>query len=168
MRHRRVGDVCRLPVRRRFPELPGLVRRLPEGDNGFDLAPDQQRVQPPVSVVDEVRVLSGLRFDAAVDAVQVRIDEHVTACDPELGQQALDPAPGLANQDAAHDGLVLRGILTDHEHARRAVEPAAMEDRPPLEAKLIWRIDVRVRVFGAQESETVRRRILDRMDGACA
>ena len=150
VRHRPIGDVCGSPLRRRFPELPGFIRCLPEGYNGFDPAPDQQRVQPPVSVVDEVWVLSDLRFDAAVDAVEVCIDEHVTVCDPELGQQALDPAPGLADQDAAHDGLVLRGILTDYQHACRAVEPAAMEDWPPLEAKLIRRVDVRVRVIGAQ------------------
>jgi hypothetical protein len=57
--------------------------------------------------------------------------------DPHLGQQALDPASGFANQDAAYDALVLCGILTDDEHARRAVEPAAVEDWSPLEAELI-------------------------------
>ena len=43
MRHRRVGDVHGLGLRRRFPELPGLVRRLPERENGFDLLSHQQR-----------------------------------------------------------------------------------------------------------------------------
>ena len=96
------------------------------------------------------RVLARLGLDAAVDAVQVGVDEHVAAGDAELGEEALDAAPGFADQDAAHDGLVLRGVLTDHEHARRAVEPAAVEDRPPLEAELVWRVDARLGVLGAQ------------------
>ena len=142
MRHRRVGDVHGLRRRRRLPELPGLVRRLPEREHGFHLASDQQRVQPAVAVVDEGRVPSRRGLDAAVHAVQVGVDEHVAAGDPELGEQALDPPPGFADQDAAHDGLVLRGVLADHQHARRAVEPAAVKDRPPLDAELACRVDV--------------------------
>jgi hypothetical protein len=97
MRHCRVGDIHGLARRRRAPEMPGLVRCLPKRDHGFDVTSDQQRVQPPVAVVDEGGVLSRLGLDAAVDTVHVGVNEHVTASDPELGEEPLDATPGFAD-----------------------------------------------------------------------
>ena len=61
---------------------------------------------------------------------------------PSLASKPCSAPAGLADQDAAHHGLVLRGVLADHEHARRAVQPSAVEDRPPLDAELDRRVDV--------------------------
>src|SRR5262249_22456488 len=89
----------------------------------------------------------------AVDAVQKRIDEDVAVRDAELGKETLHTTTGFADEDAAHDGLVLRRILADHEHACRAVEPAAVEDRPPLDPKLVRRVDVSLGILGAQSQK---------------
>jgi hypothetical protein len=49
----------------------------------------------------------------------------------------LDAAARFADQNAAHDGFVLRRILADNEYTSRTVEAAAMEDRTPLKAELV-------------------------------
>ena len=41
-----VGDVHGLAPPRGFPELPCLVRRLPERENGFDLSPTSNAFKP--------------------------------------------------------------------------------------------------------------------------
>jgi hypothetical protein len=66
--------------------------------------------------------------------------------DAELRQQTLDAAPSFADEDAAQDVLVLSRILPDHEDSRRPVEPAAVEDRAPLDAKILERVGRLVRV----------------------
>lgn len=73
-------------------------------------------------------------------AVDERVDDHVARRHAELREEALQALAGLADEDAPHQTLVRGRILTDAEHARRAVEPAAMKDRPPLGAKRRLRI----------------------------
>jgi hypothetical protein len=65
------------------------------------------------------------------DGVEEGVGHHGAALDRQLGQESLDPLAGLADQDAPDDGLRLARVLPDHEDARRAVEPAAVEDRAP-------------------------------------
>ena len=77
--------------------------------------------------------------------VQERVDEDVARRDAELGEEALDALAGLADEDAPADRLVRRRILAEHEHPRRAVEPAAVEDRSPLGAERVGRVDVGAR-----------------------
>ncbi|MGX0967378.1 hypothetical protein AB7M63_007827 [Bradyrhizobium japonicum] len=60
------------------------------------------------------------------------------------------PAARGADQDPAHDRLVLRGILTDDEHTRGSVEPAAMKDRPPFNAEIVGIVGFSGRIVGAQ------------------
>ena len=63
--------------------------------------------------------------------------------DVELAKGALHPLPGLADQDASGDRLVLPGILAQDQHAGGAVEPAAVEDRSPLHPEVGGGVDLR-------------------------
>src|SRR5262249_11735535 len=82
-----------------------------------------------------------------------RVDQDVTAVEAELREEALQPVAGLTDKNSAGDRLVLRRVLADHEHARAAVEPAAVKNRPPLNPKVLAGIDVRRWIVLAQAPE---------------
>ncbi|UGX94117.1 hypothetical protein G6321_00052685 [Bradyrhizobium barranii subsp. barranii] len=88
-----------------------------------------------------------------VDAVQEGVHHHVAPRDAELRQETLRPAARGADQNSAHDRLVLGGILTDDEHARRSVEPAAVKDRPPFNPEIVGIVGFSGRIVGAQIAE---------------
>ncbi|WP_456679263.1 hypothetical protein [Bradyrhizobium sp. S3.7.6] len=45
------------------------------------------------------------------------------------------------------------GILTDDEHTRRSVEPAAVKDRPPFNPEIVGIVGFSARIVGAQIAE---------------
>jgi len=51
----------------------------------------------------------------AVDAVEEGVDHRVAALDPQPGEESLGALPGLADQDAAHHGLVHARVLPDDQ-----------------------------------------------------
>jgi hypothetical protein len=94
------------------PQAPAqwyLIRRVPI---------ERQTKERTISVVDQFWSPSRLGLNAAVDAEQIGVDENVASLNTELLKQSLDTTPGLADQYAANDGLVLRGILADHQYNR--------------------------------------------------
>src|SRR3954454_1337426 len=150
MGQRHVGEIHRLSCGCFLPEMPGLVRKLPEREDPLDLSVHQERVEPSIAITDQARVSTCFSFGASIDAVQVRVDEHIAARDAELGKQSLNTPPGFAYETATHHNLMLRGILPDDEHARGAVETPAVKDRSPLDAKLVGGVYVCFGVVGAQ------------------
>ena len=74
-----------------------------------------------------------------VDAVNVHVHHHIAASHSELLDEALDAMAGAAHESSAHDHLVLRGILADHQQPCAAIEPAAMEHRAPFGAEVLGR-----------------------------
>ena len=70
-----------------------------------------------------------------------------------LRQEPLHALAGLADEDPPRDRLVLARVLADDQDPRRAVEPAAVEDRPPLDAEVGGRIDVALRCLSHERGE---------------
>src|SRR4051794_15659792 len=133
---------------------PGLVSRARQGsqrDDGGDLTTDEEGVEPPVPVGRD-RGVVGVPLAAAlpVNAVEEGIDHDISARDTDLREQTLYALAGLADQDAPGDRLVCRGVLPQHEDAGRAVEPATMEDRTPLDAEILDRVGVGAGVGGGE------------------
>jgi hypothetical protein len=89
----------------------------------------------------------------AVHAVDERVDHDVAGGGPDPGEQALDALSGLAHEDPPGDGLVLGRVLPEHQHPGAAVEPAAVEDRPPFCPEVGRRIHLLGRVVGDQGVE---------------
>jgi hypothetical protein len=85
--------------------------------------------------------------------VQERVDHHVLALDRQARQEPLDALARLADEDPPCDRLVLARILADDQDPRRAVEPAAMKDRPPLDAEVARRVDLGPRRLPYQRGE---------------
>ena len=90
------------------------------------------------------------------DAVEERVHHHVTARDPELGEEALDALTRLADEDATDDGFVRGRVLPNHEDACAAVEAPAMEDRSPLRPEVGRRVDLGTRVVPHECREAPR------------
>ena len=72
---------------------------------------------------------------------------------PSLDEEALQAMAGLPDEDPAGDRLVLGGVLADDEHARGAVEPPAVEDRAPFEAKAVGGVGDGAGVAGDERGE---------------
>jgi hypothetical protein len=72
-----------------------------------------------------------------------------------MPRRARNPASGGcgAEQDASTDHFMLRGILTDHEHAGRAVKATSVEHRSPLVSEVCRRLHRRTGVRAAQRRE---------------
>ncbi|GAA0007549.1 hypothetical protein BRDID11002_75550 [Bradyrhizobium diazoefficiens] len=125
--------------------------RPPKRDDSLDVAGAQHGLEPFVAIVDDARLVLVLGAAAlAVNAVQEGVHHHIALHDAELGQKALGPAARGADQDSAHDGLVLGGILADDEHTRRSVQPAAVKDGPPFDAEVVGIVGFSAGVVGAQ------------------
>ena len=105
---------------------------MPERDDRLDPLVLDDGVEPAVAIVGDRRVVDvALAAALAEHRVEVGVDEDVAAVDAEAGEQALDPLSGFAHEDPPGDRLVGRRVLAEHEHPRRAVEPAAMEAPGP-------------------------------------
>ena len=77
MRYRRVGHRGRQPGGRALPELPRLVGSGAQRNDSLHPGANQQCVEPAVAIPDQARVFPGGRLHAAIDAVEVRVDEYV-------------------------------------------------------------------------------------------
>jgi hypothetical protein len=149
-----------LPARGSLPAQEGLLGDGAERHHCPDVGVVEQRVEPAFAVAG--RALEQL-FDVvapglAVDGVEEGVDHHVGALDPELPEKALDALAGLADQAAVGDRLVLAGVLAQHQDPRAAVEPAAVEDRPPLDPEAVGVLGVGARVVARQGGERLAHR----------
>jgi hypothetical protein len=61
--------------------------------------------------------------------------------------------PGLADEAAAGDRLVLPWVLAEHEDAGAVVEAAAVEDRPPLDPEAVGVVAVEAGVVARQDGK---------------
>src|SRR5262249_4115892 len=98
-------------------------------------------VKPAVAIGDYRGVI--LMLVAAllpVDGIEEAVDHHVAARDAELGEKTLDSVPGDADENPPGDVFQRRGVLPHDEHTRAAVQPTAVEDRPPFDAEGLRRI----------------------------
>jgi ABC-type amino acid transport substrate-binding protein len=115
----------------------------------------EQRVEPAFAVAGRLleQLLDVLAAGLAVDGVEEGVDHHVGALDSEFPEEALDALAGLTDQAAVGDRLVLAGVLAEHQDPRAAVEPAAVEDRPPLDAEAVGVIAVGAGLVARQGGE---------------
>src|SRR5262249_52663332 len=106
--------------------------------------------RPPLahgrSVVPTVRRLTGrsvfVPAALTIHAVGKRVDHHVTARQPELGDKALNPMARASNRGAPDDRFMLGRVLTNHQQPRGAIQSAAMKDGTPLGSEIFRRKDV--------------------------
>src|SRR5215472_9497980 len=132
MRHVAVGKRCgNIAALREFP--PRSVCERPEGDDRFQRAGGKQCRKPAISISGHCRIL-GVRCGAAliIYAVKESVDHDIAAVDAQLCQKPLYSVTRDADQDTADNSLVLRGVLTDAQYSRSAVQSSAIEYRPPL------------------------------------
>ena len=76
----------------------------------------------------------------SVEAVEVDVEHDVALADADLREQTLEALTGLTDEDAATDRLVGGRVLPEYEHPGRTVEPAPVEDRPPLDPEVVKRV----------------------------
>ena len=133
--------------------MPRCVCRSTECDNGFYLLTYQERIEPAVAIRNQLRIIGCCGLYASIHTVEKRVDDDVTRGDSKLGEKSLKTPPGFPYQHTANDRLVLGRILPDHENASGTIEAATMKNWPPLCAKLIWRVDIRLRIIHAQTAE---------------
>jgi hypothetical protein len=133
-----------LPARRALPAQEGLLGDGAERDHGPGVCVVEQRVEPAFAVAGRAleQLLDVVAAGLAVDGVEEGVDHHVGALDPELPGKALGSLAGLADQAAVGDRLVLAGVLAQHQDPPAAVEPAAVEDRPPLDPEAVGVVGV--------------------------
>jgi hypothetical protein len=77
--------------------------------------------------------LGGVMRAARKERVWERIEAEIGTREAELAQEALDALSRVAHKRASGDAFGWTGIGRDAQHARRAVEPATVEDRAPIE-----------------------------------
>src|SRR5215471_16415079 len=115
MRNRRMDQGGCLSGWRRFPELPGFIRRNAQRYNCLDLLSNEQCIEPAVAVRNEARVFLGFRFHTAVDTVEEGVNKHVARGDAEFGEEPLQTAARFAHKNTPDDGFMLCRVLTNDE-----------------------------------------------------
>src|SRR5262249_2866485 len=126
---------------------------LPERQDRLEGLRRHDGIDPLVAVARDGRIALVLGARLPVHAIEEGVDERVALVDPELREKSLKPRAGLADENAPYDRLVLSGILPDDEDTRGAVEPAAVEDRAPLGAKIFLRVDLDAWEIGCEALE---------------
>ena len=122
---------------------PTAISQLPQRNYGVNRVAGDNRVDPSIPVLsDRLIVTMTGSTTLAIHGIQKSIDHHIAAVDAEPGEETLDSLAGFADKDPPRNRLVLRRILTQNEHARRPIQPAAMENRPPLCAKVLRGVDI--------------------------
>src|SRR5215467_9888334 len=92
----------------------------------------------------------------AVNAIEKNVDHYVTAPYAEFGEKSLHALSSQANKNPTYNRLVGRGVLPDDQHPRGTVQPAAMKNRAPFDAKVTSRINCLASKYPAQSSETLK------------
>ena len=92
----------------------------------------------------------GISFLDTADSYGPDVSEQIIG---EAREGTTEQMPGLADEDSANDRLRLRRVLPDHEQPCGSIEPAAMEDRSPLDSESTRRVDVRAGVLAGHRGE---------------
>ena len=82
-----------------FHSVHASSAACPSATTDSTLVSDQQRVQPTISVGDQVGALARLGLDRAKDAVKVGVDEHVAANNAELLPAGLERGDRLRRRE---------------------------------------------------------------------
>src|SRR5262245_6684842 len=88
-----------------------------------------------------------------INAIEQNVAHHLTCPYADFVQQALHALSSKANKNPTYNRLVGRGVLPDDQHPRGTVQPAAMKNRAPFDAKVSSRINCLVGMFPAQSFE---------------
>src|SRR5215510_14432419 len=89
----------------------------------------------------------------AVNAIEKNVDHYVTAPYAEFGEKSLHALSSQANKNPTYNRLVGRRVLPDDQHPRGTVQPAAMKNRAPFDAKVRLRVNCLVGMFPAESLE---------------